>query len=109
MRRVLSGFGLVCALSLIAFAFTQLAEADDGALVLVKPLVFTIPATYGYGVEDCLAKGAECGRIVANAWCQTQGLKQARSYGNSSPEDVTGSVASARPVAQTVTITCDRN
>ena len=54
-------------------------------------------ATDGYGVQDCLAESGECGRVVADAWCEAHGQGHARSYGLS--DDVTGAIAtSARPV-----------
>jgi hypothetical protein len=52
---------------------------------------FIVAATDGYGVEDCLAEGGECGRIVADAWCESHGRGAAISFGLA--EDVTGAIA----------------
>ncbi len=49
---------------------------------------YVIAAGSGYGVEDCLGEGGECGRIVADAWCQAQGRGSAVKFGRSaSPGD----------------------
>ncbi len=47
-----------------------------------------IAAASGYGVEECLNEAGECGQVVANAWCKTQGLGVAAKFGQSdSPTD----------------------
>ena len=52
--------------------------------------VFVIADTEGYGIMDCLTDGKSCGRIVADAWCESHGLGPARSFGRAS--DVTGAI-----------------
>ena len=42
---------------------------------------FVIASTVGYGVEDCLAEGGECGRVVADAWCEAHGRGAALTFG----------------------------
>jgi hypothetical protein len=42
---------------------------------------FEIAATSGYGVEDCLGDGGECGRVVADAWCEAHGQGAALKFG----------------------------
>ena len=42
---------------------------------------FTIAANDGYGLQDCLGEGGECGRAVADAWCAAEGRGAALSYG----------------------------
>ena len=60
------------------------------------------------GVADCLSGASECGRIIANAWCEAQGFSRAETFGLA-VEDVTGSTAatisnrSERPIS----ITCE--
>ncbi|RBP15841.1 hypothetical protein DFR50_107111 [Roseiarcus fermentans] len=51
---------------------------------------FVIAAAQGYGVEDCLAEGGECGRDVAEAWCQAKGRGEAVSFGRSAGVDGAG-------------------
>jgi hypothetical protein len=42
---------------------------------------YEIATNDGYGLEDCLAGGAECGRVVADAWCEAHGHGHALAYG----------------------------
>jgi hypothetical protein len=42
---------------------------------------FVIASTVGYGVEDCLGEGGECGRVVADAWCEAHGRGVALKFG----------------------------
>ena len=42
---------------------------------------FIIAANDGYGLQDCLGEGGECGRVVADAWCEAQGHGAALSFG----------------------------
>lgn len=46
-----------------------------------EPNTFVIAATSGYGVEDCLGEGGECGRVVADAWCEAHGRGAALKFG----------------------------
>ena len=70
---------------------------------------FLIPASDGYGVADCLSSKSECGKIVANAWCEAKGFRIATSFGLAAREDFTGSLSKTTPVAaqeQPLVITC---
>jgi hypothetical protein len=42
---------------------------------------FLLAASDGYGVQDCLAEGGECGHAVADAWCAAQGSARAVDFG----------------------------
>jgi hypothetical protein len=42
---------------------------------------FSIAAAGGYGIEDCLGEGGECGKVVADAWCEAHGRGAALSFG----------------------------
>jgi hypothetical protein len=44
---------------------------------------FIIAATTGYGAEECLGEGGECGRLVADAWCNAHGEGVALKFGQS--------------------------
>lgn len=48
----------------------------------------------GYGVDQCLATGASCGKLVANSYCQSRDYAQAASFRKLERDDVTNSVAS---------------
>jgi hypothetical protein len=48
---------------------------------------YEIAANDGYGLEDCLSTGGECGRVVADAWCEAHGHGHALSFGLRSAVD----------------------
>jgi hypothetical protein len=63
-----------------------------GALALVLALkvhpceaqgdsTFVIAGASGYGVEDCLTEAGECGKAVADAWCEAHGRGVALRFG----------------------------
>ena len=55
--------------------------------------VFLLPPSDGYGIAECLTGQRECGKIVANAWCESKGFAKAASYGAVSATEITGSIA----------------
>jgi hypothetical protein len=52
---------------------------------------FSIAATSGYGAEECLGEGGECGRLVADAWCNAHGQGTALKFGRSEDDYGAGS------------------
>jgi hypothetical protein len=64
-------FGLLCSLS--DMEHCRAAEAKS----------FQIAAPSGYGVEDCLGENGECGKAVADAWCESLGRGSALTFGRS--------------------------
>ena len=105
--------------TIAAAAFAALVATAAGSLVVLpggptrasgKDATFLIPAADGYGVADCLTGGnAECGRIVANAYCESQGFAKAASFGRAAAEDLTGAVPATpgRPEGERpILITC---
>ncbi len=46
--------------------------------------MYSIAANDGYGVEECLNGAAECGQVVADAWCEAHGHGAALSFGPAS-------------------------
>ena len=91
--------------TIAAAAFAALVATAAGSLVVLpggatkasgQNATFLIPAADGYGVADCLsAGGSECGRIVADAYCESQGFARAARFGRAAAEDLTGSVPTA--------------
>ena len=65
-------------LLLFAFAFGAIHSEKSRAQ---EPRTFVIAAEAGYGVEDCLGEGGECGKAVADAWCESNGGGTAIKYG----------------------------
>jgi hypothetical protein len=49
-------------------------------------------ANDGYGVDDCLSSGAECGKAVANSYCRSHDYSQAVSFRNVDRGDITGAI-----------------
>jgi hypothetical protein len=46
--------------------------------------LYAIAANDGYGLQECLAGGEECGQVVADAWCEAHGHGKALSFGPAS-------------------------
>lgn len=109
MRRMLAVFGFA---TLVATASASLVIGPKAAAsAAAAEETFVIPASDGYGVADCLSGNAECGKVVANAWCEAQGYVTAASFGIVAPEEVTGSTGmerSDRPLERPISITCTR-
>lgn len=81
-------------LGLSALSFLPLATAQTPVAGPSEPRTFMIPDNDGYGVGECLAAGpaSGCGRIVADAWCESKGFAKAVTFGKGDPTEVTGSV-----------------
>ena len=106
MRRAIALFGFLSILTVTSASFIVLPSGTSRANVVNA--TFLIPASDGYGVADCLTGGNDCGKIVANAWCEAHGFSRADTFGLA-VEEVTGSTIttvsnrSERPIA----ITCE--
>jgi hypothetical protein len=61
---------------------------------------FVVAANDGYGVQDCLGEGGECGRVVADAWCEANGHGVALSFGRAD------AVAKSLDGADSYVVTC---
>jgi hypothetical protein len=108
MRRTLTGLAFTFALAAAAASFAGLTGGTRSAAGGAEAM-FLVPATDGYGVGECLSSGAACGKVVADAWCQTQGYAQAVSFRRAEADDLTGSVqrvSTAERVETPVAITC---
>src|SRR6266853_2813756 len=44
----------------------------------------------GYGIDQCLASGANCGKPMASAYCQSRKYGQAVSFHKAEPDEITG-------------------
>jgi hypothetical protein len=51
---------------------------------------FLVSSADGYGVNECIKNGADCAKIVADAWCESHGHGEAKAYGPAS--DATASI-----------------
>jgi hypothetical protein len=43
--------------------------------------ILIIPPNDGYGFEECLKPGSQCGLVVADAWCKAHGFARANGFG----------------------------
>ena len=50
----------------------------------------------GYGVDQCLASGANCGKPVASAYCQSRQFAEAVSFRKVDRDEITGGPALRR-------------
>jgi hypothetical protein len=66
--------GLAVFSCLVAASFAHPARAEDSH-------EYEVAANDGYGLEDCLAAGSQCGQVVADAWCEAHGHGHALAYG----------------------------
>lgn len=46
----------------------------------------------GYGVDRCLATGANCGSAAANSYCKTREFAEALSFRKVDRDDITGAI-----------------
>ena len=60
--------------------------------------MLVIPASDGYGFDDCLSANKACGHVIADAWCEAHGMAAAMSFGRA--EDITASIADAKPAVR---------
>ena len=100
-------------MSAVSFDFRKIiqiaATAAAGLLVLSASRVplraqtghmLVIPASDGYGFDDCLAGSKPCGRVIADAWCEAHGMAASISFGRS--DDITASIGKAESKASKV-------
>jgi hypothetical protein len=91
-----------------AAALAVLGAVPAGA----ETRIFIIENHSDYGVDECLTSGARCGKVVANAYCQSRSYNQVVSFRKVDPDEITG--ASAPPACRSalcgdwVAIECTR-
>lgn len=95
----------------LATAAPQASAGEPASARSHVEKTFLIPAEEGYGVGECLSGGpSECGQVVANAWCESQGYASAVNYGVAAQDEYTGAIPAAPIPAPTVArplrITC---
>jgi hypothetical protein len=65
-----------------------------GAAHAEKRLFIIANQADGYGVDNCLATGAPCGRPIANSYCRSHQFAQALSFRKVDRDDITGAIPS---------------
>ena len=78
MRAILVGF-----VAFLWLSFAGSAQAERRMFVVAND-------ADGYGIDRCLASGAQCGAAAANAYCKTQDFAEAVIYHKVDRNDVTG-------------------
>lgn len=71
---------------LLLAAANQNAHA---ASALATRAIYVISEYEGYGIVDCLTQKRECGRLVADSWCEAHGHGPALAFGRA--DDITSS------------------
>jgi len=69
------------------------AAYNSGAQAETTPSAYVISDQDGYGVLECLTQRSDCGKIVADAWCESHGHGPARAFGRA--EDLTAAIPDA--------------
>jgi hypothetical protein len=60
--------------TLAALAPKNPAEANESRSLIIPP-------NDGYGFEECLKAGSQCGLVVADAWCKAHGFAGSNGFG----------------------------
>jgi len=67
---------------LAALALKIPAGADESRTLIIPP-------NDGYGFEECLKRGSQCGLVVADAWCKAHGFAGSNGFGPADEADGT--------------------
>ena len=59
---------------LAALALKMPATAAESRMLIIPP-------NDGYGFEECLKPGSQCGLVVADAWCKAHGFAGSNGFG----------------------------
>jgi len=76
---------VIAALAVATMMCVSVAHAEKRMFIIAN-------LADGYGVDDCLASGAECGKAVANSYCHSHDYAQAVSFRNVDRGDITGAI-----------------
>ena len=84
----------------VALLVVSISRAPSQAEPSAAPSghMLVIPASDGYGFDDCLSSNRACGHVIADAWCEAHGLAASVSFGKA--EDITASIAVGKPAAK---------
>src|SRR5215831_21343613 len=92
---------------LVLFGSAPLASAETKIFIVENQ-------PDGYGIDQCLASGANCGKPMASAYCQSRRYGQAVSFRKAEPDEITRGRASSDATCRTigcvnfVAIECER-
>src|SRR6202051_861802 len=74
------------ALSACLFLLSASAASADSRVFIIAN------QADGYGVDQCLARGEQCGAHAARSYCQSRDFTQASAYRRVDPNEMTASV-----------------
>ena len=81
--------------TLLASANLLASAVPISLAVAANPSVrdFIVPADDGYGMDECMAEGGPCAKLIADSWCQVNGMKTSLHYAAAEASDVTASLS----------------
>jgi hypothetical protein len=101
--------------ALSAYAFLITAPLILATAAAAESRVFIVASQAdGYGIDQCLAKGDQCGAHAARSYCQSRDFALASSFRRVDADEITGSVPKDGPNCahgacdEYVAITCQR-
>ena len=65
-----------------------------------KTKEFIIPANDGYGMDECMAEGGSCAKLIADSWCQVNGMTTSIRFVPAEASDVTASISRPNDAAK---------
>jgi hypothetical protein len=82
---------ILAAVAIAAISSLVIATSGNESTARPKQQDFVIAGSDGYGTQECLARRSDCGRIVADAWCEAKGFRSASTYRQLGRDEITGS------------------
>lgn len=93
------GFALVCSVFSVFSAHSAQNEPRQKDFIILND--------DGYGTSDCLHSSSACGKIVADAWCESKGFARSVAYRPTDATDVTNTTSLPRSTgAESFVISC---
>ena len=77
-----------------ALAFAAAVLGGSISALAEKRIFIIANNSDGYGIDRCLASGANCGVAVATAYCKSRDFSQAASFRKVDHDEITGAVPS---------------
>jgi hypothetical protein len=95
-------------LPLLAALIVASASHTSSRAAPAAERVYVITNDDGYGLNDCITQRRACGRIVADAWCESHGHGRSVAFGAAS--DMTGAIdvksQTPAPAADAAMVSC---
>jgi hypothetical protein len=82
---------VIAATAVTAMLIAAVLLASGGAQAERRVFIIANSAD-GYGVDQCLATGAQCGKVVANSYCRSRQFARAVAFRNVGRDDITGAI-----------------